>query len=472
MPTLRPDQPIKLRPYQQRDIVEIRGVYARRIKRVVYVLATGGGKTVIFSYIVRSAAERGKRVLILGHRQEIISQISAALSAFGVAHGIIAPGFARTNHAVQVASIASVGRRLGTIGEFDLIVIDEAHHSASRSWRVIIEAFPNVRVLAVTATPWRFDGRPLDMFEEMVVSSASTAALMRGGYLSRCRHYCSPASSLDLSGVRTRCGDYHRGDLRIAVGRSPIDRDGLVAYQRLAPDKPALAFATSIEHSRRIVAVFKAAGIPAEHVDGKSPATERNAAVARFERSETLVLSSVDLFSEGLDLPAVHAVLMFRPTKSLSLYRQMAGRALRPAAGKRHALIIDLVENWRRHGLVDDEREWSLDAPPAGGADHRDRLSVCPVCSLVAEQRAFCAECGAPRKPSRADDVALWRELVAEPGLATRLRSMRRADLLTWAHDERRLRIVALALGFRPGWAWHRQRERLSGALHEGGRHR
>jgi superfamily II DNA or RNA helicase len=152
-----------------------------------------------------------------------------------------------------------------------------------------------------------------------MVYGPAVRMLQRRGHLSPCRHL-APRSSLDLSGVRTRLGDYRRDDLSAAVDRSSIDDEGVGAYLRFARGKRALVFATSIAQSERVVDAFQRAGIPAEHVDGKTPAAERDAAIAKFERGETLVLSNVELFGEGFDVPGIEAVIMLRPTKSLPLF--------------------------------------------------------------------------------------------------------------------------------------------------------
>jgi DNA repair protein RadD len=209
------------------------------------------------------------------------------------------------------------------------------------------------------------------------------------------------------------------------------------------------------------VAAFRSVGIAAEHVDGKTPPIERDAALARFETGETTVMSNVDLFGEGFDLPALECVIMLRPTWSLGLYLQMLGRALRPAPGKPHAIAIDLVGNWKRHGLVSEDRRWSLSPPPPAINTSRSDLRSCRACSAVSRATAsFCPACDAPQKPRKPDDLAAWEDLIREPGLSRRLRTQPLSRAITWAESEHQLRQVALARGFKPGWAFHRWRER------------
>jgi superfamily II DNA or RNA helicase len=429
-------------------------------RRVLIQAATGFGKTVLTSSMMATAARRGFRSIFIVHRRELLAQSSRAFVGNGVPHGIIAAGVAGdARQLVQIATIGTLARQVHAIEPPRFVCFDECHHLPAPGWTSIQEAFGKAFHIGLSATPRRLDGQGLRDHFDVMVQGPSVRTLQKRGSLSLCRHY-APRNTLDLTGVRTRLGDFHRGDLVAAVGRSSIDDDAVGAYRRLAQGSRTLVFATSIEQSQRVVDLFVFAGIPAEHVDGKTPAAERDAAIARFERGETLILSNVDLFGEGFDVPAIEAAMMLRPTKSQGLYLQMIGRALRVAAGKPYAIVLDLVGNYTRHGLVDDDRSWSLDAPAAVDEQKHSQLTVCAACDLVAEHRGYCMACGMPPKPYRRDELELWGDLVADPGLAHRLRAMRRDQLLQWADDERKLRMAALALGFKRGWAWHRQIER------------
>jgi superfamily II DNA or RNA helicase len=457
---------ITLRPDQQKLLDAASGQLRAGQRRVLIQAPTGFGKTVLTSSMMRSAATRGFRSIFLVHRRELLGQASRAFAANDVPHGIIAAGVApMPGQLVQIATIGALARRIHELEAPRFVCFDECLHLPAPGWTSIQQGFACAFQIGLSATPRRLDGQGLRSHFDVMVCGPSVSSLQHRGHLALCRHF-SPRSTLDLSGVRTRLGDYHKGDLSAAVGRSSIDQDGIDAYLRHVRGRRALVFATSLEQSELVVDLFNFAGISAEHVDGTTPSSERDAAIARFERGETMILSNVDLFGEGFDVPATEAVLMLRPTKSLGLFLQMAGRALRPAANKKHAVIIDLVGNYMRHGLVEDERKWSLDAPSTEPVDHSRRLTVCAACNLVAEHRGFCVLCGAPPKPSSKDELELWRELVAQPELSRQLRSMNRTELLRWADDHRKLRIAALALGFKRGWAWHRHNERMGGALH------
>jgi DNA repair protein RadD len=191
-----------LRPYQQSDITRIRTSYANGARRVLYQAPTGSGKTVLFSEIVRGAAARGNRVVILGHRDEIVQQIGEALTALDVAHGIIAAGYPETPELpVQIASVPTLVRRLDRLHRVDLLVIDESHHATAGTWSKIIAALPEAKLIGVTATPERLDGKGLGEIFDMLIIGPSAAGLIAQGYLSPYTTF-APAKAPDLSNIR------------------------------------------------------------------------------------------------------------------------------------------------------------------------------------------------------------------------------------------------------------------------------
>ena len=196
---------------------------------------------------------------------------------------------------------------------------------------------------------------------------------MRAGGLARYRAF-APAITVDLRGVRTRGGDFAAEAVAAAMDQPLITGDIVAHYQRLATGKQAIIFAVTVRHSEHLATAFKAAGIAAAHVDGTTPKNERRQAVAAFAAGRLRVLSNVELFGEGFDVPGVEAVVLARPTQSLALHLQQVGRALRPAPGKEHALILDHAGNLARHGLPDAPRVWSLDAQPRRQREHDDTV--------------------------------------------------------------------------------------------------
>lgn len=467
---------IQLRPYQSEVVAAIRQAYGDGRRAPLLVLPTGGGKTTVFGYVTTSAAAKGRCIYLLCHRAELVKQIAATLARFGCPHTVVAPGpivrqcqveqfkahgrtFVTAGTRVIVASVQTLVKRLDTIPADqhpDLIVVDEAHHlTADSTWGRIVSAFPQARLLPVTATPCRLDGKGLGKgaggFADALIMGPTMAELIEAGFLSRYRIF-APPTALDLTGVRTRAGDYAKDQLATAVDKPSITGDAVAHYQRLAPGKRAVAFCVSVAHAQHVAGEFAAAGIPAEFLDGTQDAGERDRIIQRFTRGETLVLSSCDIVSEGFDLPAIEVAILLRPTQSLALYLQQVGRALRVFPGKTEALILDHVGAVVTHGLPDEDREWSLDGvqkkPRAAANDNDeaiDRINTCPKCFTVHLPAPSCPTCGhvypvRERKVERADGELV--ELQAE-----QLEAIRRQKRVMQGQAQTVEQLVAQGIG-------------------------
>lgn len=454
---------IKLRSYQALDFVRMRRVYRAGASRLCYVAPTGSGKTILFAAIVSSAVRRGRRVLILGHREEIIDQVSAALAAMTVSHGIIAPNYPATVWPVQVASVATFARRLdpAALIPFELIVIDEAHHATAASWRAIIDAYPEAKVLGVTATPVRLDGKGLDdIFDEMIVGP-DVATLTRGGFLVPSIVF-TPLKLPNLSHVRSRAGDYALDQLSAKMSDRSLIGRAVADYKQRCAGIPAVAFGVDRQHSEKIAEAFRDAGFKSAYVDGETSKDERKRRIAALGTGDLDVLANCGLISEGVDVPAIGAAILLRPTQSLALYLQQVGRTLRPAPGKTHAIILDHAGNCIRHGLPETPRQWTLGATKSKTKVRYD-LRRCEACGAVSAPALFCSNCGAPPKPAAPSSLELWLELTSTPGLAAELRAMTYAQVVTWSDTPQRARVAEMVRGFKRGWAWHRARELEAG---------
>jgi superfamily II DNA or RNA helicase len=456
-----------LRDYQSTAVEAIRDTYRAGAARTLLVSPTGSGKTIMFAYLIASATAKQKRVVILAHRIEIIEQICDALGSFGVAHGVIAPDAVETDDAIQVASVASLIRRLDRwAGRFDLLVVDEAHHSVAGSWARIIAAMPDARILGVTATPERLDGRGLgDVFEQMV-EGPTVAELITAGHLSPFVAY-APAASVDLSGARTRGGDYAIEDIRSAMGGVVIGA-AVDEYLRLCPNTPAVCFCVDIAHSEAVAAKFRQCGIRALHLDGDTAPAERRHLIAALGTGELDVLINCNLIGEGLDIPVIGAAILLRPTQSLALYLQQVGRALRPAPGKDKAIILDFAANCMAHGLPDEPREWSLESKARRERGTTTAMAKrCKECGAVNRLVArICVECGADLiTPKERAEIAMRLREAETAALRQEIRGMSYPARLRWADgDAQRLETVAHACGYRRGWIFHRLAERQESA--------
>jgi len=242
-----PAVPLVLRPYQVDDLARLRAQFRSGVRRVCYQGPCGCGKTVIFSEVVAGAVRRGNRVCILGHRDEIIQQITRALDALGVAHALVVAGcdLAALEHPVQVASVQTLVRRLKHLMPPDLFVIDESHHAAANTWRRILAAFPQAKVLGVTATPQRLDGKGLDDIFDALAIGPSVSELIAAGYLSLFATF-APARSPDLSGIRTRAGDYATDELAARMSKGVIISTAVDEYTRLCAGRAAIVYCVDI----------------------------------------------------------------------------------------------------------------------------------------------------------------------------------------------------------------------------------
>lgn len=449
-----------LRPYQQAIVDGARATFRAGRRTALIQLATGGGKTVLGSFMVQGSSERGLCCWWLVHRRELIMQASGTFYALGIPHGFIAGGRTSDPTArVQIGSVQTVARRLDRLPTPDLIVFDEAHHLGAAQWQTIFDAYPNAKVIGLTATPWRLDGKGLGHWFEAMIQGPTVAELMEAGSLSTYRLFAP--STPDTSSVATAMGDFKTRDLASVMDKPSITGDAVQHYRQLANGRRAVAFACSIEHSQHVVTDFLASGIPAEHVDGQMDHGERDAIIARFVAGRTLVLSNADLLGEGFDVPAIEAAILLRPTQSLSLHLQQIGRALRPAPGKVEALILDHAGNSLRHGLPDDDRDWSLADREKRKKAAPSELSVrqCTKCFRVYRPAPQCPGCGfAPPIIGRGIEERDGVLAEIDPEL---IKAQRRAELKSAKTFDDLVQLGRQRGYSKPeGWAHHRMQER------------
>ena len=444
---------MQLRSYQDRAIDDLRSAYQSGANAPLLVLPTGGGKTCIIAAISANAAARGRHVLILVHRRELIHQTSSKLAWVGLEHGIIAAGIPPSDHAVQIASVQTLARRLSRLDwQPTLIIIDEAHHATAGQWARILDHWPDTYRLGVTATPCRLDGCGLRGTFDTMVIGPSVADLIFTGYLSPARIYAPPVVA-DLKGIRSRGGDYANDQAAAAMDRPTVTGDAIAHYQRLATGQQAIAFCCNVAHAVSVCDAFKTAGIGAELLLGNT--SDRDQVVADFAAHRLRVLVAVDVVSEGFDVPAASCAILLRPTQSLGLYLQQVGRVLRPAPGKEHAVILDHVGNVTRHGFPDDPRDWSLDdRMRRSKSTPAPSVRTGPECFAAFKPQPICPVCGAGCVPIRSRVI---REMAGELRELKREEVRQRTDERRQARTLQQLIAVGQARGMKNpvGWAKH-----------------
>ena len=388
---------ITLRPYQNNLIGETRSNMLIGNKSILIQAPCGSGKTLLTAEMLRLSSIKGKRAWFIVHRRELLKQSIMAFDQVGLKVGIVASGFPMAKRMpVQVCSIQTLARRYKDLPAPDLIIYDECHHLGAKSWSTIYDRYQNSFHIGLTATPWRLDGKGLRCYFKKMIQGPSVEWLIENGFLSKYRIYAP--SKVDTNGLHTRTGDYVKSELALAIDKPSITGDAIKHYIKLCSGKRAIVFCVSIEHSKHVVEQFNANGISAEHVDGETPREQRDAAIKRFISGRTLILSNVELFGEGFDVPATEASILLRPTKSLSMHIQQVGRALRIFEGKEQAIILDHAGNTLVHGLPDDDHQWSLDGVDKtnkNNADNGPSVKVCPKCFAAQESGSkSCKFCG------------------------------------------------------------------------------
>lgn len=387
---------IQLRDYQKQIIDDV-GFEFQNKNRVCAVAPCGAGKTITVGWMAQGTAIKGRRTLFLVHRQELIKQSVDTFNDMNIRHGVIATKYPKDHEPlVQIGSVQTVVRRLEQIPPPEFIVIDEAHHATAGTWKKIINHFQNAKVLGVTATPERMGGHGLgDIFQSLVIGP-TVKQLIGWGNLSPYQYY-APPGKFDAKEVRVKFGEYVRSDLEMQLDQNSVIGDVIANYQKLASGMRAVCYCVSLAHSKHIADSFCKVGIPAMHIDGETPEVIRTQSIQDFRDNKIKILCNVDLISEGFDVPAMEAVILARPTQSLTLFIQQAMRAMRPDRNnpEKKAIIIDHVGNVFRHGMPDEDREWTLESKKKKRTSERTlSIKTCPMCYQAHYSARQCPYCG------------------------------------------------------------------------------
>ena len=412
-----------LRPYQEQAIARVRDHYAAGDRRVLLVGPTGFGKTATASALMATAVSRKKRVLFVVHRREIIADTVRRLRAEGLSVGLVLAGeSADATASIQVASIQTLTAR-GGAPPADLVVWDEAHHVAALTYKALAEQYPRAFHLGLTATPERSDGCGLADSYDALVEATTIAELQHDGYLAHCDAVCSAESGRALAATEWDAWREHGSTRRTVI------------------------FAKHCARGREIVDHIPGSAI----VTGTTPRKERAAILQSFADGHVTALVNVGVLTEGWDCPQADTVILARPYASVGPYLQCAGRVLR-AYGTKRALIVDLCDAVRTHGMPQAKREWSLEGDAVKKKATRPRL---------------CSACGACR---RGDEVVCWRCSTAHPPpevieVAPRsLSAYSEAAGDEWTETKAasytQLLAAAVRRGYSRGWAAHRFAEK------------
>ena len=369
---LNPYRDKTLREYQIEGKAKIYQMWTQ-MRSIMYQMPTGTGKTKLFVSIARDLFDWGAqrktavKILFLAHRIELLDQISENLGIkYNLAHAMIASqNREQKNYPLQIASVQTLIRRLDrwTDKDFDVIIIDEAHHVKADSYKKILRAFPRAKVLGVTATPYRMSHESFRPEFDELITSAPVAKFIKDKWLCDYEYYSIRPESriqMDINSISRFALD---GDYLDEAAADILDKDeiraGIVStYERYAKGKKGIIYTITKAHNAHICSQFISKGYKAVAIDDKTPAETRKQYVDDFRRGKIEIICNVNIFSEGFDCPDLEFIQLARPTKSLSMYLQQVGRGLRPAEGKDKLIILDNVGLYNRFGFPSARRHW------------------------------------------------------------------------------------------------------------------
>lgn len=426
-----------LRPYQRAAVDGLYEYWNEGGGNGLIVVPTGGGKSAINATICRELLSqyRDLRIGCVTHVKELISQNAQELIGLWnqAPVGIYSAGLGRRDQQSRILfmGIQSVYNKVGLLGDFDLIIVDEAHliprDTNTRYGKFFAAArkrVPDMRIIGLTATPYRLDSGRLDkgddrLFDD-VVYDCSVRDLIRDGYLSP---LISPVTlaQIDTSKVHVRGGEFVERELADAA-MDIVDAAVAEIVEKGQERQGWLIFAVNVAHAEQVVKAVKDRGISCEMVVGTTPKGERDSIINRFKRRQIRCLVSVGVLTTGFNAPHVDLIALLRSTLSTGLYVQMVGRGFRLAHGKDNCLVLDFGGNVRRHGPVDDvsprgagmKRDREEDEEEGKAAKDEVRAKECPQCDqIVGLGVTMCPHCGhiwpdeAPRHDAHAEQVAI-----------------------------------------------------------------
>jgi len=440
---------LELRPYQEKTINSLRQKMSIGLKRLIMSCATGGGKTVMFCYMISKSLEKNKRCLILTHRTELLTQAGGTLESFGLKPEILNPKNKKLDltKSLYVAMTKTIMARIEKVdgykqwlNSFDLIIIDESH---LQDFNNLFKYFnKNTFVIGATATAERKSNQEsLDIFYQGIVNEITISELIELGYLAKPNSF---GVSIDLSKVKTKGGDFDNDMLGNLYNETKLYDGVYDNYQRLTPNKKALIFSPNIKSSIKLFDELSAKVLPIKHIDGSVAYTERKSILKWFKETPNALLSNVGILTAGYDESSIEVVVLYSATKSLPLFLQMVGRGSRTTLVKKEFTILDFGNNITRHGFWEEDREWSLQKKEKkkGLAPVKD----CKCGALLRLSLMKCPYCGFDFPPPKVKETI---EVILE--------ELKQNDLRLFKQYQKFIKLEQRAKdkGYKTGWVIH-----------------
>ena len=393
---------IQLRPRQTKAVEDLRQAYASGARAPILVAPTGFGKTATATSILHSAAAKGRRVWFMAHLTEILDDTEDRLAEARISYGNIRAGrSADHSKFVQIVSVKSALTR-SNLPPPDLIIVDECHLAVAETYQRVIKDMGRPRLLGLTGTPERPDGRGLNEVFDDLVLTCSTVQLIEEGLLAPVRLFAPRLADMP----KLRGKDFNQEHDASIIGKPKIIGDALTHWQKLCGGRRGVVFCCNVRHAEAVAEQWRRAGYRAMAVHGRSSRDDRQEAIAGLRAGRLDMVACAELWIAGVDVPEIDAVVWLRRTTSVTAWLQGNGRGLRIAPAKRDLLIIDHTDNSDPsrldHPLI--EREWSLEGNAKKKKEQSISVKVCPKCfAAMPSAKPKCSECGhvfttAPRR--------------------------------------------------------------------------
>jgi len=440
-------------------------------KRVLMQCPTSGGKTIMFNHITALCVKKGRRVLIICDRRELIEQSWQKLwDGHGIHAGIILSGMPTSYQLpVQIASIQTLNKR-NFPPNIDLVIIDECRGSVAPSYAPVFAFYSSAYFLGVDATPIRTNGQGFDHLYDAMVLGPSIKEMEDMGALTPARFFVNPINQTLLDKIDKVAGDYNEGQLADLMSRNDIVADVIKSKVKYAPGLKTIAFAVNIEHSKAVMRQYMDAGISCVHVDGATNTDERKQIFRNFANGRFEVLINVGIATYGFDEPSIFVVQDLAPTLSLSRWLQKLGRAARKFPGKDHYILLDHANGIHTHGLPNADRKWTL-KPTKVNAGKPKKFLV----KREGKQMEIMSEREMPAQADGVTLVELTDETLAFYKNAKKFDSIHKRQVANsykplWAYFQyaekypddlglQELQYIGNRLGFKPGWGHMKYKE-------------
>lgn len=374
-----------LRPYQQSAVEQIRESFRSGNRKVVMCAPTGSGKTATFSSIAAASYNNGRRVLILTDRRELRKQSGGTLGRFGISPGIIEPGCQQDwRIPVQVGMVKTFlnrAKKSPILWDWpELVIVDECHRG---EFKKVLKGFSeSTYIIGATATPVSTTkSDPLHNYFDDIVSTVGIPELIQQGSLVPAITY---SVEIDKSSLKKQGGEYTEESQMSMFDKRERYSGVVEKWQQFAHGRRTMCFCVNIEHSKKTAAAFQSAGVPAMHIDGTTPESERESVLARHQSGEFPILCNVGITTAGYDDPEISCIIFDRVTTSLALWLQCCGRGSRPFPGKENFIILDMGANYDALGLWEEDRDWlHVFRNPGRANEGIAPTKLCPQCQAI-----------------------------------------------------------------------------------------